>query len=305
MKFSININQKAAVDSGLSLDIVDLAIFDFVKDFVLTRACRKVIDKYGEWYWISQKIIIEQMPVLGITTEKGMRKHINKLCNEGILERHPDCVSAKKSLYKLGEKFEELLFSGNDCSGSPGTNVPSNREQMFRVTGNDCSGYNNIEDNNIKDNYIENNIERERAKERREGNLFDCDENESAITVIPATPQERKIARKERSSVSLFRESEAAKLVSYLPDGSQDASKLFAMFSGEKYKNVDMLHYYEAVADWSDSANKKRTARGWIATIRRFVEMDRERGKLHIILPAGAKTAIENFIDDMTIPEGY
>lgn len=307
MKFSININQKAAVDSGLSLDIVDLAIFDFIKDFVLTRACRKVIDKYGEWFWISNKIIIEQMPVLGITTEKGMRKHMNKLCSEGVLERHPDCVSAKKSLYKLGEKFEELLFTGNDCSGSLGTNVPSNREQMFQVTGNDCSEYNNIEDNNIKDNYIENNRERARAKERREDNLFDCDGNgnESAITVAPAVPQERKIARKERSTVSLFRESEAAKLVSYLPDGSPDASKLFAMFPGERYKNVDMLYYYEAVADWSDSADKKRTARGWIATIRRFVEMDRERGKVHMIFPAGAKTAIENFIDDMTIPEGY
>lgn len=305
MKFSININQKAAVDSGLSLDIVDLAIFDFIKDFVLTRACRKVIDKHGEWYWISNKIIIEQMPVLGITTEKGMRKHINKLCSEGVLERHPDCVSAKKSLYRLGDKFEELLFTGNDCSGSLGTNVPSNRERLFRVTRNDCSEYNNIEDNNIKDNSIENNIESTRAKEKREDDLFECDENESAITVVPAMPQKRKIARKEKSAVSLFRESEAAELVSYLPDGSPDASKLFAMFSGEKYEKVDLLYYYEAVADWSDSADKKRTARGWIATIRRFVEMDRERGKLHMILPSGAKTAIEDFIDDMTIPEGY
>lgn len=161
----------------------------------------------------------------------------------------------------------------------------------------------NIEDNIY--NIIGDNIESARANEKLEDDLFERDENESAITIAPAVPQKRKIARKEKSSVSLFRESEAAELVSYLPDGSPDASKLFAMFPGEKYKNVDMLYYYEAVADWSDSANKKRTARGWIATIRRFVEMDRERGKLHMILPAGAKTAIEEFIDDMTIPEGY
>ncbi len=133
MKFSISINQKAAVDSGLSLDIVDLAIFDFIKDFILTGACRKVRDEHGEWFWISNKIIIEQMPVLGISTQEGMRKHINRLCDEGVLVRHPDCISARKSLYKLGDKFEGLLFTGNDCSGLPGTNVPGYQEQTFRV----------------------------------------------------------------------------------------------------------------------------------------------------------------------------
>lgn len=38
MKYSININQKAAIDLGLKLDIVDLAIFDYIKDFSASKA---------------------------------------------------------------------------------------------------------------------------------------------------------------------------------------------------------------------------------------------------------------------------
>lgn len=278
MKFSININQKAAVDSGLSLDIVDLAIFDFIKDFINTRVCRKVTDECGEWFWISNKIIIEQMPVLGITTEKGMRKHINKLCSKGVLERHPDCVSAKKSLYKLGDRFERLLFTGNDCSESLGTIVPGHREQMFRVTGNDCSEYNNIEDNNIEDNNIENNIESTHARENDDNLLFD----DGTINAAAAGEKEKRKKKKESASLRLFRESETAGLVTY-SGGVPDVSRLYAEFSAEKYKGVDLLYYYETVADWSDSANKKRTARGWLATIRQFIEGDREKGKLRML----------------------
>lgn len=286
MKFSISINQKAAIDSGLSLDIVDLAIFDFIKDFVLTGACRKVVDEYGEWFWISNKIIIEQMPVLGITTEKGMRKHINNLCSEGVLERHPDCVSAKKSLYKLGNKFEGLLFTGNDCSeftgnkcsGSLGTNVPGYQEQSFRVTRNNRSQYNNIKDNNIKDNNIEDNRESTHTRENDDNLLFD----DRTINAAAAAEKEKRKKKKESASLRLFRESETAGLVTY-SGGVPDASRLFAEFSAEKYKGVDLLYYYNTVADWSDSANKKRTARGWLATIRQFIEGDREKGKLRML----------------------
>jgi len=278
MKFSISINQKAAVDSGLSLDIVDFAIFDFIKDFVLTGACRKVVDEYGEWFWISNKIIIEQMPVLGITTQEGMRKHMNKLCSEGVLERHPDCVSAKKSLYRLGDKFEELLFTQNDCSGSPRTNVPGHPEQMFRVTQNKCSEYNNIKDNNIKDNNIEDNRESTHARENDDNLLFD----DGTINAAAVAEKEKRKKKKESASLKLFRESETAGLVTY-SGGVPDASRLYAEFSAEKYKGVDLLYYYETVADWSDSANKKRTARGWLATIRQFIEGDREKGRLRML----------------------
>lgn len=33
MKYSILINQKLSIDNSLNLDIVDLAIFEYIKDF--------------------------------------------------------------------------------------------------------------------------------------------------------------------------------------------------------------------------------------------------------------------------------
>ena len=234
--------------------------------------------------------------------KRNVLARLKALTDRGILIKRIDCGfgAQKKCMYKVNDR----IFEDGDET-SPGVVMKHHSGGDETSPGVVMKHHpDNIEDNNIKNN-IGDNIGSARAREKREGNLFDCDENESAITIVSATPQKRKIAQKEKCAVSLFRESEAAKLVSYLPDGSPDASKLFAMFPGKKYENVDMLYYYEAVADWSDSADKKRTARGWIATIRRFVEMDRERGKLHMIFPAGAKTAVENFIDDMTIPEGY
>jgi hypothetical protein len=59
--------------------------------------------------------------------------------------------------------------------------------------------------------------------------------------------------------------------------------ELNALFNAEEYADINLVYYYHAVADWSDSANKKRTKRGWIATIRNFIKSDKEKGKLHTI----------------------
>ena len=59
--------------------------------------------------------------------------------------------------------------------------------------------------------------------------------------------------------------------------------ELNALFNAEEYADINLVYYYNAVADWSDSANKKRTKRGWIATIRNFIKSDKEKNKLHTI----------------------
>lgn len=51
-------------------------------------------------------------------------------------------------------------------------------------------------------------------------------------------------------------------------------------FSEPEFQDIDLAHYFHAVRDWSDSANKKRTARGWLATARTFMRGDKEKGKL-------------------------
>ena len=79
MKYTILINQYAAVNSGLDLDLIDLAIFDFIKDFANCASCVKMHTPEGIYFWISHKLILEAMPLLNIKTSQGMIKRIDNL----------------------------------------------------------------------------------------------------------------------------------------------------------------------------------------------------------------------------------
>lgn len=64
MKFTISINQKSAVDSGMPIDIVDLAIVDYVKSWIASRKCDVIITESGEFHWIDYGTLIKKMPIL-------------------------------------------------------------------------------------------------------------------------------------------------------------------------------------------------------------------------------------------------
>ena len=82
MKYTILINQYAAVNSGLDLDLIDLAIFDFIKDFANCSNCVKMHTPEGIYFWISHK-----------------------------LQKHPNCELYNKTLYCFGENYELLTFT--------------------------------------------------------------------------------------------------------------------------------------------------------------------------------------------------
>jgi hypothetical protein len=58
--------------------------------------------------------------------------------------------------------------------------------------------------------------------------------------------------------------------------------------SAEHNRKVDIEYYYQAILDWSDSMEKRnrknrRTARGWVATIRMVMRRDADAGKVKMI----------------------
>lgn len=62
-----------------------------------------------------------------------------------------------------------------------------------------------------------------------------------------------------------------------------DMNKFIDYFKSQPgMENVDLVYYYHSVSDWSDSKNMKRTARGWLATVRQFMRSDNEKGKLKL-----------------------
>ena len=96
------------------------------------------------------------------------------------------------------------------------------------------------------------------------------------------TPSENK-PKKDR--LTLFSNSDVAKLVSFTSSGVADVTALAHVLPDLAAQGCDLAYYYCAVRDWSDSSNTRRTARGWLATLRNFYRGDLDKGRARKIIP--------------------
>ena len=99
------------------------------------------------------------------------------------------------------------------------------------------------------------------------------------------TPSENK-PKKDR--LTLFANSDVAKLVSFTPAGVADVTALAKVLPDLAAQGCDLAYYFCAVRDWSDSSNTRRTARGWLATLRNFYRGDLDKGRARKIIPTTA-----------------
>ena len=104
-----------------------------------------------------------------------------------------------------------------------------------------------------------------------------------AEVVQDITPTENK-PKKDR--LTLFSNSDVAKLVSFTPAGVADVTALARVLPDLAAQGCDLAYYFCAVRDWSDSSNTRRTARGWLATLRNFYRGDMDKGRARKIIPA-------------------
>ena len=154
MKYTVNINQKAIVDLGLQdkLDFIDLAIYDFITEFMLCDDCQKMIIGNEQYFWIKADLILENMPLLGITTTRGINKRIEKLIEYDFLERCPDNKNLRQSFFKVGKLYKEYKFSTWNKSSKPSWNENSKPNNIYIDS--------NIK--NVNNNNIDNNKEKEK-----------------------------------------------------------------------------------------------------------------------------------------------
>lgn len=99
------------------------------------------------------------------------------------------------------------------------------------------------------------------------------------------TPTENK-PKKDR--LTLFSNSDVAELVTFTPSGVADVTALARVLPDLAAQGCDLAYYYCAVRDWSDSSNTRRTARGWLATLRNFYRGDLDKGRARKIIPTSA-----------------
>lgn len=280
MKYNISINQFAAVRNGFAknLDLIDLAIFDFIKDFANSSKCVKVQTQEGNYFWISHKLVMEEMPLLKIKTKRGLIKRIDNLINAGILRKHPDSNRYNKTLYSFGENYDLLVFANEDLQT---TTKDDTYEQKFTPKNENSYTYeqkfggpmNKSSEDNIYNDNIDNNIKKEKyKKEKSPENKFSVIINESENINFEESEQNN-ITQTLRGTAEpkrcLFANSRFAKF--------EDFEKCF---DKPEYEKIDIKYYYNAIADWS--ASKGRGQKDWIAQTRNFMRKDKNKGELHL-----------------------
>lgn len=107
MKYNININQKAVIDNGFNLDLVDCAIIDYIAGFANTGKMLKTYIEWVEYFWIQYEHLIKEMPLLWIKTREWLRVRLRNLESEGVLDKK--IVHGNSTYFKFGSRYELLI----------------------------------------------------------------------------------------------------------------------------------------------------------------------------------------------------
>lgn len=106
----LSINQFAVFELGLDkqLNAIDLLLFDYVYRTMNNANSVKKIVGTEEYTMINHNMVQEELPILGINHRDTFRKHMNKLCAAGLIERYDNNQVENVSFYRKGRLFNAL-----------------------------------------------------------------------------------------------------------------------------------------------------------------------------------------------------
>lgn len=110
MKYTITMNQKVLIDSGLKLDITDGAIIDFIHSFIHSEEVHKLIHAGKIFYWISYGLVSKQLPILRLKKDTVYRK-FKQYIDMGLLDAHPDNQQLNRAYFAINSTFMRLFYS--------------------------------------------------------------------------------------------------------------------------------------------------------------------------------------------------
>lgn len=125
MQYNISINQKAAIDNECfkDLDLIDLALFDFIYHFFNCDIADKITFRYNdkEYVEIRHQLIEKEMPLLKFGCRKTFIGRMSKLVSAGLISRYENNSKENRSGYCRGENFSKMIFSSSDTKEQPVT----------------------------------------------------------------------------------------------------------------------------------------------------------------------------------------
>lgn len=199
-------------------------------------------------------------------TDKNVLRCLKSLTEKGILQKKEVFVNnkVKRCYYRFNFECAELQndtvaeLQNDTVAGCQNSTVGCQNSTVAGCQNGTVAGYQNgtVNNNNIYNNIYNNNI-----KPENEFSVF-FDESQQSNT-----PQKLRGTTEPRRC--LFANSRFAKF--------DDFERCF---DKPEFEQIDILYYYNSVADWS--ASKGRMQKDWIAQTRNFIRGDEEKGKLHL-----------------------
>ena len=108
-KYNININQFAIIQNNLQIDLIDAAIFDYIKDFANSPFCKKMTDGGMNYFWVKWDKIVSDMPLLGISTRQNIHTRMVKLSIAQLISPHKDNQIMGQSWYCFGDNYDKMI----------------------------------------------------------------------------------------------------------------------------------------------------------------------------------------------------
>lgn len=110
MKYTININQFALFTAGLlgKVDFTDIAILEYLKDFVYYKNHKSLYVKGNEYIWLNYNHLIDSLPFAYLTTKAAVSKRIANLKSVGLIDtfKAPD----NSLYYTFTDKMIDLCY---------------------------------------------------------------------------------------------------------------------------------------------------------------------------------------------------
>lgn len=149
MKYSIfQFSQEKLLEN--SLDVIDALILSWFSDFFMTAMEKKVFKEqkngitenklYG---WVKLSKVLEDIPCIGINSEKGIKRRFDGFVEKGIMTRQSVITqNGKKTYYRPTEIYDELVNTKASCAEkSEKTETKNQQEEKLTESQEFSQGY--------------------------------------------------------------------------------------------------------------------------------------------------------------------
>ena len=120
MRAYININQKAFFEiskqRNVKIDLIDATIFEYVYKFAISNNAIKQLIDNKLFIWCSYQKIIDDNPLLNISSKKAIELRLNKLVEIGLLSKFTDKKQGNKTFFNVTDLAYTLVIENTNLS---------------------------------------------------------------------------------------------------------------------------------------------------------------------------------------------